>query len=154
MQMRAILFVCVIIATLSLAGCLIVPADHYKGYSRENVSEEPSAGIVPGTTTREEVLMRLGEPDRASEDESEFWYMASKVKGGIIVGYSGSDIVIDYIHAIGFDRNGRVETVRLMKTDSIEKYEFWSNELVGGNFGISYTPEPHFSRPPISVPTK
>jgi outer membrane protein assembly factor BamE (lipoprotein component of BamABCDE complex) len=144
----------VIISCFSLAGCLVIPLDYYKDYSRENVTEEPPAGIVSGTTTREEVLMRLGEPDRASQDESEPWYMASKVKGGIIVGDRGGEIRIDYIYAIGFDKNGLVETTRLLKADSIEENEFWSNEFGMRNFELSYKPEPHFSNPSIILPAR
>lgn len=144
----------VIISTFSLAGCLVVPLDYYKEYSRENVTEEPPMGIVSGTTTRVDVLLKLGEPDRASQDESEFWYVASKVKGGIIAGYNGSEIIIDYIHAISFDKNGVVATIRQLKTDSNEKSEFWSNEFGYRDFELSYKPEPHFSNPSIMLPGK
>jgi len=79
MRNRAIIFAGAVFALINLAGCLIIPTDAYLSYSRENIAEEPPAAVIPGKMTREEVLMNLGEPDEATWDEMELWYMASKM---------------------------------------------------------------------------
>ncbi len=130
-----------VIATISLAGCLIIPTDYYVHYSRENVAEESLTGIVMGTTTLEEVLMKLGEPDMASQDETEVCYIASKSKGVLVAGKGGGiEFIFDYIHFISFERNGLVNAMRLYnKGDD-------SLDLPFQLFGEYPIPEPHFSK--------
>jgi hypothetical protein len=96
------------------AGGLRNFINYYKDYSRKNVDEESPAGIVIGVTTREKVLLTLGEPDKVYENESEFWYIATKVKliWGVYGG-SGGEVRKTYNHVFRFDRNGLVETLRL-----------------------------------------
>ena len=124
-----------ILAIVPLAGCLIIPTDAYISYSRENIAEEPPAAVVPEKTTREEVMLNLGEPDEASQDELELWYMASKMKAIIIAGDRGGEIDRDYIHVIRFDRKGVVESLR---SDA-------------RNASFAEFAEPHFSRTPFSL---
>ena len=112
MGYRAHLFIAACLAMITLPGCLIIPLDAYLKESRENISEEPPANVVPGKSTREEVMLRLGEPDAASWDEMELWYMASKMTALVIIGDRGDTVDRDYIHVIRFDRNGVVETLQ------------------------------------------
>jgi outer membrane protein assembly factor BamE (lipoprotein component of BamABCDE complex) len=114
MWYHTILFTGFILITCSLSGCLILPTNYYKDYSRKNVDEESPAGIVIGVTTREKVLLTLGEPDKVYENESEFWYIATKVKliWGVYGG-SGGEYRKAYNHVFRFDRNGLVESLRL-----------------------------------------
>jgi hypothetical protein len=120
MRCRTILLTGVILVVCSLSGCLIIPTNFYKDYSRKNVGEEALSGIVIGVTTREMVLLTLGEPDNSYEDESEFRYIATKLKliwcVGAIPGagcmMEGTSIK-EYVHVFHFDRNGLVETLRL-----------------------------------------
>ena len=135
MRNRAILFAGAVLALINLAGCLIIPTDAYLSYSRENIAEEPPAAVVPEKMTREEVMLNLGEPDEASQDELELWYMASKMKAIIIVGDRGGEIDRDYIHVIRFDRKGVVESLR---SDA-------------RNASFAECAEPHFSRTPFSL---
>ena len=137
MRNRAIIFAGTVLTLINLTGCLIIPTDAYLSYSRENIAEGPPAAVVPGKTTREEVLLNLGEPDEASWDEMELWYLASKMKAIIIVGDRGGEIDRDYIHVIRFDRNGFVETLR---TDNAPH-----------RAPLADIPEPHFSQTPVSL---
>ncbi len=115
----------------TLTGCLIIPTDYYTATSRQNITMEPPAHILPGTTTREEVLLSLGEPDNTSPDESEMWYMAEKVKAWLIMGYGGSDIIRYYVLIIRFTSSGIVQSQQLVPVDSMPPHQL----------------EPHFSRP-------
>jgi hypothetical protein len=48
------------------AGCVVVPVPHEEGPvagSRRVIDEADTGGMRPGVTRREEVLLRLGEPD-------------------------------------------------------------------------------------------
>jgi outer membrane protein assembly factor BamE (lipoprotein component of BamABCDE complex) len=114
MWYRTILLTGVILITCSLSGCLILPTNYYKDYSRKNVDEESPSDVVIGVTTREKVLLTLGEPDKVYENESEFWYIATKVK--LIwgtYGGAGGEYRKTYNHVFRFDRNGFVESLRL-----------------------------------------
>jgi outer membrane protein assembly factor BamE (lipoprotein component of BamABCDE complex) len=157
MWYRAILITRVIFMTCPLAGCLIIPTNYYTDYSRKNVAEESPADIVTGVTTREEVLIILGEPDKVSEDEVEVWYMSSKVKSIVAMyGGGGGEMVRDYIHVIRFDRNGLVKTMRLdINSDHIRDPTFQLyNERGLREPSFLYNPEPHFSKTPIIYPEK
>jgi outer membrane protein assembly factor BamE (lipoprotein component of BamABCDE complex) len=122
MWYRTILFTGVILISCSLSGCLILPTNYYKDYSRKNVDEESPTDIVLGVTTREKVLLTLGEPDRVYEDGSEFWYIATKVKliWGVYGG-SGGEVRKTYNHVFRFDKNGLVETLRLNDKGALRK---------------------------------
>lgn len=130
MSKRTVLLFAAILVCGSLSGCLIIPTDYYKEYSRQNISEDPPETILPGVTTREGVLQILGEPDNVSLDESEIWYIAEKVKAWLIVGRGGSDIVRSYVLIVRFNGKGIVESKQLVTIDTIPVYQL----------------EPHFSR--------
>ncbi len=73
-------------ATL-LLGCVIpipVPA-RYHYSSRQNMSQGVPEFIVQGKTTREEVLLALGQADGAALDESWLCYGCAYGKGGVVV---------------------------------------------------------------------
>lgn len=120
-----------VLCASTLTGCLIIPTDYYTATSRQNIAMEPPAHILPGTTTREQVLLTLGEPDNTSPDESELWYMAEKVKAWLIMGYGGSDIIRYYVLIIRFTGSGIVQSQQLVPVDSIPPHQL----------------EPHFSGP-------
>lgn len=83
---------CAGLATVTLlAGCIIVPVDYTQAGSRHNVSEKTATTLQPGEITKEEVLLRLGEPDWVSEDERLLGYTWTKVKALVFYGayYTG-----------------------------------------------------------------
>lgn len=145
MRNRAIPLAGLILAAASLTGCLIIPTNYYIDASRQNVSEVSPAAIVPGKTTRQDLLLTLGEPDASSLDETEFWYVATKTKAIIIIGNRGGDYLVDYIHALRFDRQGLVETVQLHESTS-EGAEIRQHASSSFTDLLLSSPEPHFSR--------
>jgi hypothetical protein len=64
------------------SGC-VLPVPHYGAPStdrlRQNVVQELRRFPEPGVSTREDVLIRLGEPDRAETDEGRFFYEWNRI---------------------------------------------------------------------------
>ena len=115
-------FVCVL-WTAALAGCLAfaVPTREHtpKGFpTRGMIKDDSFAFVEPGSTNRQEILLRLGEPDAASADETIFVYRWRTVHGlwGIAGIARGSDAIAEagYINedrhdvALEFDDRGAV----------------------------------------------
>lgn len=74
-----------VIGTL-LAGCVPVPlASGYQDASRQNVPASVPDAIVQGVSSRADVLLALGEPDRSADDESWFLYGSVYSKGGLML---------------------------------------------------------------------
>jgi len=71
------------LASTLLTGCLFPVPPHYDQYSRENVEEKVPEFITSGVTTREDVMMALGEPDGVALDESWFVYGSAYCEGGM-----------------------------------------------------------------------
>lgn len=72
------------ILTSSLLTCCAFPVPpHYDQYSRQNVEEKIPEFIKPGVTTREDVMMILGEPDGVALDESWLVYGSAYCQGGM-----------------------------------------------------------------------
>ena len=68
-------------ALLCLCGCVFpVPPSEY---GRENIADAVPGFIVPGKTTREEVLLALGEPDGESQAQRRFLYYRVSGHGGV-----------------------------------------------------------------------
>lgn len=87
---------------LALAGCFAIPVAPYTekptyGQSRANLSDSAAASIIPGKTTRSDVLLSLGPPDVAAVDESWFFYESDflKKQSGVwlVVGFPGGGAV-------------------------------------------------------------
>jgi len=101
---------------LSGTGCIVlpIPSNRLGDYSRKDIPPEVMNELVAGQTTRQEVLLRLGEPDEWSADASQCRYHWERVKWDIIVivggGYSAAaaDIPINKNHdlIICFDSAG------------------------------------------------
>lgn len=70
---------CLLLSALC-TGC--IPVSYYTSGSRRNIQEK-TALIVPGQTTREQVLLTLGTPDQVSPDGSQMVYSWEKVKAFI-----------------------------------------------------------------------
>jgi outer membrane protein assembly factor BamE (lipoprotein component of BamABCDE complex) len=138
MWKRATLLIAAVLVVITLTGCLIIPTDYYTDYSRQNITEKPPETIIPGTTTREEVLQILGEPDNTSPDESELWYLAEKVKAWLIIGDRGGEIIRAYLLIIHFNRSGVVESKQVVALPIDKNPEYQS--------------EPHFSKPAVILP--
>jgi hypothetical protein len=106
--------------SIVLAGCIIIPVDYHATGSRHNVTSESTNALCIGVTTREDVLLTLGEPDFVSEDSRRFGYLWTKVKAiWAVASYGGSgaggEITQSYLIETSFDPCNRVSNVRLLK---------------------------------------
>ena len=72
-----------VLASVSLAGCPVPLPPGYEGSSRQNVPGMVPVFIKPAETSREDVMMHLGEPDAVAVDESWISYGSSYGYGGI-----------------------------------------------------------------------
>jgi len=100
---------------LLLGGCLIIPVDYYAPGSRRNITKQTTNLFQIGISTREDILLALGEPDFASVDGQRIGYKWSKVEALLIVGYNGAEIVHSYLIQTAFDPSNRVSRVRFLK---------------------------------------
>jgi hypothetical protein len=101
-----------------LAGC-IIPTDYHAPGSRQNVDPKTPANFAVGVTTKEEVLLKLGEPDFASEDGQRLGYAWTQVKALWFAGYGysggGGAIEKNYLLEIAFDEKDTVSTARVIQ---------------------------------------
>jgi outer membrane protein assembly factor BamE (lipoprotein component of BamABCDE complex) len=83
------------------------------------VSPKTSDVLRPGISTKEEVLLTLGEPDFVSEDGQRFGFAWTKVKALWFVGGYGSGATGEaersYLLEVSFDKSNRVTQARLLK---------------------------------------
>ena len=94
-------------------GCIIVPVNYHTWQSRKNVRAEDPQWLVAGQTTRHEALLRLGEPDDVTEDDSQMTYAWEKVHLLVLVGsngYTGGGATFgrDYSLELTFDGQGKL----------------------------------------------
>lgn len=74
-----------VMASVSLAGCPVPVPAGYWGSSRQNVPGMVPAFIRPAETTREDLMMHLGEPDSVADDESWISYGSAYTYGGVVL---------------------------------------------------------------------
>jgi outer membrane protein assembly factor BamE (lipoprotein component of BamABCDE complex) len=68
---------CILVSVIGI-GCMI-PLNSHVSDSRKNVQGGSLPTIIPGQTTREEILLTLGEPDAVYYNQTEFSYSSEKV---------------------------------------------------------------------------
>ena len=117
-----------VLCCVVLAGCLVIPVDYHATGSRHNITPQSTNTLRIGMTTREDVLLALGEPDFVSEDGRRFGYLWTKVKAiWAVASYGGSgtggEITRSYLIETSFDPSNRVSDVRLLKE--------WGDSVVG-----------------------
>lgn len=67
-----------------LTGCPVPLVPRYEGGSRQNVGERMPDFIVEGTTTRDDLLLRMGEPDGRGPEDRWFAYGSRYNEGGVL----------------------------------------------------------------------
>lgn len=113
---------------LALSGCVVIPVNYHAAGSRTNVRTETRSELHVGVTTREEVLLLLGEPDVASEDGQVLGYAWTKVGAIVIVtgGYGGGgaagEIGKSFALKLTFDADDRLAEVDLLRN-------WWSHQI-------------------------
>jgi outer membrane protein assembly factor BamE (lipoprotein component of BamABCDE complex) len=108
-----------IAAALALAACVPVPLvpRELQG-SRQDIGEHRPDFIVEGVTTREDILVRLGEPDRRGYADRWFAYRSRRSEGGVLLvvpygaGFAAGAESVRYRRlVVSFDSRGLVESV-------------------------------------------
>ena len=107
--MKRFLAVCLLILASLMQGCVVIPHPPYLVQGRGEITRGDSSKIVPGETTREEILLRFGEPS-ASLDEGKVFIYAWIMNAGIWAvgaGYSGDagEIRQKNLFLVEFDDN-------------------------------------------------
>lgn len=117
------------VAASELTGCVLPVAEPPRTLEgqRGNLEDRVPAFIVEGRTTREEVLLTLGEPDRIADEERWLAYDTARLVGGITLyglvagGYSTSaGGVIGTYHTVAW----RELTLRFDAQGVVSKAEF------------------------------
>lgn len=98
---------------MALSGCVVIPVDSYSSGSRHNISAKTQSLMQPGVTTKEEVVLILGEPDYASANGQRFDYVWRRVKWAFFFGQGEGVIEKGYLLQIKFDSYNRVVDVVL-----------------------------------------
>lgn len=116
--MKAALLSITTIGFLVCSGCVIMPIptpEYSTGHTRENIDEKGFAQIQSQLTTKEEVLLTLGEPDIISRDEKIFVYWQETYQGMVVMasfGGGGGELPIlshVYLFLIEFDERDIVK---------------------------------------------
>ena len=106
----------VMLPWLTLAGgCVLIPTPAYKSDvlpTRQNLSPKDAQQIKTGVTSREEVLLRLGEPDATFGEGRRFVYLWGDIVAWFFVGagYSGTggEVSRGSMLEVDFDPSGIV----------------------------------------------
>lgn len=127
------LFGLALATSLTCGGCIIVPTWEWAGPgnpTRGRLEQEIIGAIRPGSTTREDALLLLGEPDATIKDERVFayhWIMNTGILiGGIPLGYAGGidfsgPIRRRYLLFVEFDDHGIVKRYELKSSVSFSR---------------------------------
>jgi outer membrane protein assembly factor BamE (lipoprotein component of BamABCDE complex) len=107
------------ISLVLLTGCIVIPVDYYSRGSRHNLAEQTAASLQRNKTTKEEVLLLLGEPDYVSEDGQRFGYTWKKTKVIFVVAgqpaAGGGVFQRRYLLQLSFDASDRLSDVAITK---------------------------------------
>lgn len=86
-----------LLALAAQTGCLIWPFPTGQLLSgRGRVRPVDTAPLVVGRATRDDVLLRLGEPDRVQEGGRVLVYRWTEVRGYLVLGGYGSAVAIPF----------------------------------------------------------
>jgi hypothetical protein len=111
-------FVCTILCVL-FSSCVILPLPTHREEGRVFIRPEMIAFIRLDTTLREEVLLKLGEPDGVALHERVFIYqwIASKGYLGIVGPYNAAitDIAQKQFFLVSFNPNHTVRKMEIFK---------------------------------------
>ena len=84
------LFLCLLLGAGATAtvctGCIAFPTDFHSHDSRENIEDVGLDSITVGETSKEEMFLRLGEPDAVLDEGRVYEYHWKKIKGMLIAG--------------------------------------------------------------------
>ncbi len=97
--MKICAWLMIFIWTILTAGCAPLPHD-------EPFDQQTLDFLREGSTTREEVLLTMGEPTLVERDDAVFLYYAERVTGVVLLG--GGEIRSRYLYVIEFNESSIV----------------------------------------------
>ena len=107
-----------------LGGCIAIPHGQMRApASRDPIDADMVSFVRPGSTTREELLLRLGAPRYRWKGDRVFGYawtssgmtmviVAASAGGGVGGGAGAFEVYTNYFLLVDFDEAGRVVRVR------------------------------------------
>ena len=104
--------------TIATAGCLYIPTPQHGLLSgRGMIDAEETRKFRVGITTREDVLLLLGEPDATLNNQSVFLYTWTRTQGYLIIGGYGRGEIAAIGHTtlllFDFDANNYLKRFEL-----------------------------------------
>jgi hypothetical protein len=117
-------------AALALGACgpTLIPAG-YMAVSRQNIGEGLPNFIVEGKTTRDEVLLRMGEPDERGHFDRWYAYESRRSMGGIAIAMNvppmgvGSYTMRYRRIVFNFSDQGVVESAAFAQLECVEQID-------------------------------
>ena len=111
----------------TVTGCIVlpVPVNYHTHGSRKNLRAEDTPWLMPGQITRQEIALRLGEPDEIEDDGAKLVYRWEKIylqvwvvvsDGAYSAGGGRMDYGRDYTLELTFDRHGALKEHALQKS--------------------------------------
>ena len=147
-RVSAVMPVVLLLATCP--GCIVIPTPAYKseGFAtRQNISSEDVKKIRVDATTREQVLLRYGEPDATFDEQRRFVYIWAHAIGWWFAGAGNSgdagELPKGYMLEIDFRPDG---TVSRCETRTAGADNVFHLQTIAG---VPYAPP---SRPNDKVP--
>ena len=112
------------------AGCVFYHSGLGANSPRDAIDDRTLKSIIVGSTTIEDVLLRLGEPQEHYEAPTVFLYRWVWVggffyfgAGAMSAGYGGSESITEYTLHISFDENNKVIRYKVSKVPlSFKRY--------------------------------
>ena len=100
-----------------LAGCIYIPEHRRESSPRGPIGEKSLQFIKVGSTTREEVLLNLGDPETAEESVFTYWWRTqAELHIPMYPDYISTHYRYLYELVIEFDDNGIVKHYETKKT--------------------------------------
>ena len=105
------------LVSVVLQGCVVIPvptSEQGLASGRGEITEDAAVGLEMGKTTRENVLLRFGEPSAVLQDGRVFLYHWATIRGymfwGILYTTEGGVMPIpkDYVFLLEFDDSARL----------------------------------------------
>lgn len=126
----------ILIALLLVSsGCLYIPTpQHSITYGRGMIAQEAIQEFRPGAATRQEILLRFGEPDATLSNQSVFVYTWTRTQGYLFIGGAGGrGAIVDVGHTslllMEFDERNCLKRVELTSaglfSSAMEKASAW-----------------------------
>jgi outer membrane protein assembly factor BamE (lipoprotein component of BamABCDE complex) len=107
--------VCLTFLLLLLQACIIVPVPAHRENGRIFIQPEMIAFVKPDSTTREQVLLQLGDPDGVLMEQKIFYYKWFASKGYMMHQGGAGSMRFEQFFLIGFNDDDTVHKLEIFK---------------------------------------